>query len=113
MRKSDKKTEKALIGALKDACEIFLGEVAGFQWLTHFANYAHFPASLSIVCVFDSNDNLARMCQQDAGDAMTQLLQEKLKMIGIEVSDISAHVDFDTEEACHAEHNGKWNERFK
>lgn len=113
MRKSDKKIEKTLICALKEACEIALDEFDGFKWLTHFANYSYFPGSLSIVCVFDTNENLSKMYQKDKGDNLRALLKERLELAGIEIRDIRTHVNFDTEEKCKRENDGKWHERFR
>ena len=112
MRKSDKKTEKTLIAALKEACEQLLEEVEGFNWLTHFCDYSNFPASLSIVCVFDTNEHLTRMLQTDEGDGLRTVLKQRLELAGIAVRDIKAHTHFDTEEACQIEHNGQWKHRF-
>lgn len=55
MRKTDRKTENLIIRALTEACEIALERFDGFRWLTHFVDYQRFPASLTIVCVFDTN----------------------------------------------------------
>ena len=45
MRKTDKKLENTLIAALTEVCEAALEAFDGFQWLTHFVNYSHFPSS--------------------------------------------------------------------
>ena len=112
MRKSDKKTEKTLVDALREACEQLLEGVEGFIWLTHFCDHSDFPASLTIVCVFDSNENLTRMLQTDEGSGLIALLNQRLGLAGIEIHDIKAHIQFDTEQACQEEHNGKWKLRF-
>ena len=113
MRKTDKKLENTLIAALKEVCEAALEEFDGFQWLTHFANYSCFPGSLTIVCMFDTNENLAKMYQKDSGDTFRDMIKSKLKSVDIEVKCISPHVNFDTEEECKKENDGKWHERFK
>lgn len=81
----------------------------GFVWLTHFANYQNFPYSLSIVCVFDTNEKLSNA--NDEG--LRKIIKDKLSSIGIDIKDVRQHVSFDTEEACEKENNGKWQERFK
>ena len=58
MKKTDKKTEKALIAALHKVCNDALDKVEGFEWLTHLGSFSDFPNSLRIVCVFKSNDSL-------------------------------------------------------
>ena len=108
MRKTDKKTENSLRQALTEACEIALEKYEGFQWLTHFANYSDFPASLSIVCVYDTNAHLAKTDEE----GMRALIKEKLASIDIKMNDSRQQVRFDTEENCDNDNDGKWNKRF-
>ena len=81
----------------------------GFMWLTHLVNYKNFPDSLSIVCVFDTNEQLAKANDE----ALRTIIQQKLASIDISLKDIRQHVSFDTEENCERENNGKWHERLK
>ena len=108
MRKTDKKIENALRGALTDACDIALEKHEGFMWLTHFANYQNFSDSLSIVCIFDTNEKLSKA--NDEG--LRVIIKDKLASIDINIKDIRKNVSFDTEENCEKENNGKWHERF-
>ena len=109
MRKTDKKTENSLRQALTEACEAALEKYEGFQWLTHFVNYSDFSASLSIVCVYDTNAHLAKTDKE----GMRVLIKEKLASIGIMMKDCRQQVRFDTEESCDNDNDGKWNERFR
>ena len=108
MRKTDKKIENALREALTEACDMALEKHEGFMWLTHFANYQNFPDSLSIVCVFDTNEQLSKA--NDEG--LRVIIKDKLASIDINIKDIRQNVSFDTEENCKKENNGKWHERF-
>lgn len=81
----------------------------GFMWLTHFAKYQNFPGSLSIVCVFETNEQLLKA----DNDGLRKIIKDKLALIGIDIKDVHQHVSFDTEENCEKENNGKWQERFK
>ena len=108
MRKTDKKRENALRQALTEACETALEKYEGFQWLTHFVNYSDFPASLSIVCVYDTNAHLAKTDKE----GMRALIKEKLASIDIKMNDSHQQVRFDTEENCNNDNDGKWNKRF-
>lgn len=108
MRKTDKKIDNAIRRVLTEACDIALEQFAGFQWLTHFVNYNQFPESLSIVCIFDTNANLAKANK----DALCELIKQKLLSMDINLKTIYQHVRFDTEENCLNEHDGKWKERF-
>lgn len=113
MKKSDKKIENSVRGALTEVCEAALDEVAGFKWITHLVNYSSFPGSLSIVCVFDTNNDLSSALAAHRDDYLRSLIKEKLGAADIPIKDISQHVNFDTEEACKNENGGKWHERLR
>jgi hypothetical protein len=112
MKKSDKKIDNSLRLALTEVCETAIDEVTGFKWLTHFANFRDFPGSLSVVCVFDTNDNLSSARQNHKADFLFSLIKEKLSAVNIQIKDMRPHVGFDTEEACDKENGGRWNDRF-
>lgn len=109
MRKSDKKIDNAIRVVLTDVCDIALEKYDGFVWLTHFVNYNHFPDSLSVVCVYETNEQLANTNK----DELRFIIKDKLASIDIKLKDIRQHVSFDTEENCDKENNGSWNERFR
>jgi hypothetical protein len=109
MRKTDKKIENALRVVLTEVCDAAQRQYEGFEWLTHFVNYDDFPGSLSVICVYDTNENLS---ESDL-TGVRSLIFEKLIAIDIKLKDVRRQVRFDTEENCKSEHNGKWHERFK
>lgn len=113
MKKSDKKTENLLIKALKNSCETALDTIDGFQWLTHFVSFSNFPKSLTIVCIFDTNENRSKMTASNKHLYLHSLIDENLNAVGIHVKDIQSQLRLDTEEDCSIQNNGKWNERFK
>jgi len=43
---------------------------------------------------------------------MVNFIKSELEQININLNEIRRHISFDTEEACEAEHNGKWQKRF-
>lgn len=108
MRKTDKKTENAIRVVLTEACEIARVHHPGFEWLTHFADYDNFPDSLSVVCIYDTNANLANTDR----DGVRTLIQEKLSSIDIRLRHAQRQVSFDTEENCQIHNGGRWKERF-
>jgi hypothetical protein len=112
MRKTDKKIDNQLRLALTDVCETALKEIDGFQWLTHLVNYSHFPKSLKVVCIFDSNDNLSYFMSKGNSKDLELLIQLKLAEIGINVKNVSDQILYDTEQNCEQEHNGNWAERL-
>lgn len=109
MRKTDKKKDKILREALTEVCDIAQARFDGFKWLTHVANYNCFPDSLAVVCVFDTNAQLAET--DKAG--VCSLVKEKLKSIDMDIKDIHRHIVFDSEENCTNENDGKWQERLR
>ena len=112
MRKTDRKTDNQLRLVLTDVCEITLNEVNGFQWLTHLVSYSNFPKSLKVVCVFDTNENLASFMSKDSKKDLTSLIQVKLDEVDVIVKNMTDHILYDTEENCKKEHNGKWADRL-
>jgi hypothetical protein len=112
MKKTDKKIDNSVRDALTEVCKIALQDVAGFQWLTHFVNYSHFPESLLVVCIFDTNNELSNLLDTHKNDYLEKLIKEKLETVGIHIKNISQQVSFDTEENCNSDNRGKWQERF-
>ncbi|MDH3978061.1 MAG: Fis family transcriptional regulator [Gammaproteobacteria bacterium] len=112
MKKSDKKIENSVRKALTKVCEAALDEVAGFKWITHLVNYNNFPESLSVICVFETNNDLSSALGANKDEYLRNLIKEYLGAANIPIKNIAQHVNFDTEEACRNEHRGKWHERF-
>jgi hypothetical protein len=108
MRKTDKKTDNALRDVLTEVCDIAQENYDGFKWITHFANYNNFPGSLSIVCIYGTNEQL----EKADVNGLRDLIQQKLLSIGINNKELRRPVSFDTEENCNTENNGKWDERW-
>jgi len=98
MKKTDKIIDKALRGALTEVCEIALDEVNGFKWLTHVANYSHFPDSLSVVCVFATKDDLSNAMASRKDDYLCVLIKDKLAVADIHIKNMREHVRFEIEE---------------
>ncbi len=74
-----------------------LDEVAGFKWITHRVNYKDFPASLSVVCVFETSHCLATALSTHKDDFLRSLIREKLSAVNIPIKDIKRQVVFCTE----------------
>ena len=109
MRKTDKKTDRAITEVLTEVCDLAQENYDGFEWITHFVNYSDFPDSLNVVCIYDTNEQL----EKTDTHGLRLLINEKLLSIGIAIKDIGRYIDFDTQERCNSENNGKWNERFR
>ena len=113
MKKSDKKIDNTVRKALTEVCEAALTEVAGFKWLTHFVNHNDFPDSLSVVCVFNTNLELANALAEHKDDVLCRLIKQALAGSNIHIADMQQRVSFDTEENCQIENAGKWQLRFR
>jgi hypothetical protein len=100
MRKTDKKRDNQLRLALTAVCEAALKEIDGFQWLTHRVNYANFPSSLKVICVFDTSEKLAIFMATNGSHLLAALMQVKLAEVGVNIKDMSAQIAYDTEEDC-------------
>jgi len=112
MRKTDKKLEKQLREQLTYVCEHALKQVVGFQWLTHKVNYADFPKSLQVVCVFDSNENLMRYTASES-QLLNHEIAAVLRALNVNVKAVKDLIAFDTEERCNYEHEGNWAKRLQ
>lgn len=104
--------ERQLVASLTRACETAKSEITGFQWLTHEAEHHAFPASLQIIWVFDTRENLTRALETGLGKRMYQLSAEALKEAEVALDTVEAHVRFDTEEECARVHGGDWQSRL-
>lgn len=112
MKKSDKKIENTLRETLTQVCDMTLGELEGFSWLTHRVNYSHFPKSLRVTCVFDTSLELENAIAKGQDTSLSELIRSKLESAGIVLKNINTHVFFDSQQACNEEHAGKWDERL-
>lgn len=110
MRKTDKKLDKQIISVLTEACETALHQFTGFQWLTHCVDYANFPSSLQVVCVFDTNLNLEQLLATDSRDQFNSLISRHL--LGADIKIKPKQISYDSEEACEHLHNGNWSDRL-
>lgn len=110
--KTQKKIDNQLRTALAAVCEQALKDVAGFRWLTHQADYANFPASLLITCVFETEVELVQAKQQNLTVSMQKRIQASLLKIGIRFKNLDRQVVFDTEEICKSEDNHNWQQRL-
>ncbi len=112
MRKTDKKLDNHLRLALTDVCEQVLEDIPGFTWLTHKINFANFPQSLQVYCIFTTDQALQDFQKSEQSDHINKLIQSSLQGIGIRLSKINSHIYYDTEEKCDLEHGGNWAKRL-
>ncbi|ADZ92645.1 Fis family transcriptional regulator [Marinomonas mediterranea] len=112
MRKSDKKMDNQIRLVLTDVCETALKDIQGFEWLTHTVDYARFPQTLKVTCVFDTNENLEAYLHSTLNHSLALRIHTELKSLDIKIKNIQNHISYDTEEHCHHSHEGNWAERL-
>lgn len=112
MRKTHKKIDNQIRIALTDVCTAALQHYDGFCWLTHTVDFGQFPKSLKIVCIFDTDDNLANFVALKNSLQLNAMIVAKLSGIGIQLQRLSSHIYYDTEQACKIQNNGNWAKRL-
>ncbi|MFT6776117.1 MAG: hypothetical protein ACJAV1_000026 [Paraglaciecola sp.] len=112
MNKTVKKLDNNVVKALTIACEVAKQDIVGFEWLTHSANYSHFPESLVITCVLDKSRSIDVMLVNEQDVELRKQIQKQLLKAGVLLKNVRRHVFFDSEQACSLEHNGDWKRRL-
>ena len=112
MKRLDKKTDNTIVKVLNEVCESLKNESIGFSWLTHFADYTHFPQSLRIVFVFETNQHLDNAKSTARLSTITQNTESLLKQDGIVVIHADKTIAFDTEENGANIDSPKWCRQF-
>ncbi len=111
--KTEKKIDNNVRIALTAVCDEALQKVAGFEWLTHQANYTNFPASLLITCVFQSDADLSAALESGDSAWLQKQIQSKLLKVGVKFKALNKQVIFDTEEQCRDNNGGDWSARLQ
>lgn len=112
MTKTEKKIDNNLCKVLTNVCEDVKDDLQGFQWLTHTVNYANFPASLKIICVFSTNADIAQLTTSKQDLRLQGLLSQALNAVDVKLKNISKQVKFDSEENCTRDNAGNWTKRL-
>lgn len=113
LSKTQKKIDNNVRSVLNSVCESVLKDVAGFQWVTHQADYANFPASLMIVCVFDSEKNITDVLESGVLTSMKKHIHMQLLKVGVVLKHTERQIVADSIERCEREHDGDWALRLK
>ena len=97
---------------LNYVCEISLKDIDGFAWLTHTVNYAQFPQSLKVICVFDTLEELTTFLQSEQHNLLNIRVHRELTTLDISLKPNVKMVVYDTEEMCERDHQGNWAKRW-
>jgi len=111
--KTQKKIDNNIRVVLTAVCEETLGNLQGFEWLTHQANYTNFPASLLITCVFGTDQHLEDAIQGGDTQLLQRRIQAQLLKAGVRFKSLGKQVIFDTEERCREEDEADWSRRLE
>lgn len=98
MNKTLKKREANMVKALTIVCEDAKLSIKGFQWLTHTCDYANFPASLVVTCVFDTKASLKQAKLNNNDTLLIKSIHTQMLKIGVLLKQATQNVRFDTEE---------------
>lgn len=113
LSKTNKKIDNNVCRALTEVCEQSKIDIAGFQWLSHTANYTQFPGSLMVTCVFDCQQSLDRARAEKSEVELQKRVQKQLFKVGIVLKDPRQNLRLDSEEACDLENSGDWATRLQ
>ena len=112
MKKTDKKMDNYIRRVLNYVCEISLKDIDGFLWLTHTVNYAQFPQSLKVICVFETLEQLTTFIQSEQHNLLNIRVHRELTTLHVSLKPNAKMVVYDTEEMCEREHQGNWAKRL-
>lgn len=113
MRKTDKTLENTIVKVLTQVCEESLKTIDGFQWLTHVVNYKNFPQSLTVICIFQSQQQMTTLLNSPQYEDLINNIIRQLSAAGIQLPKKQKHIKFDSEEACNLHHGGNWANRLQ
>lgn len=112
MTKTEKKIDNAIRGSLTLACNDILGQVAGFEWLTHQVDFKNVEKTLRITCIFETQSTQSNALFEQQDKKITQIIISQLAHIGLCLSTGVKQIRFDNEERCLSEHDGNWARRL-
>ena len=112
MKKTDKKMDNHIRRVLTDVCETSLKDINGFAWLTHTVNYAQFPQSLKVICVFDTLEELTTFLESEQYNLLNIRVRRELTTLDVSLKPNVKIVVYDTEEMCEQEHQNNWAKRL-
>lgn len=112
LSKTQKRTDNNIRKALTHVCEQSLENIAGFEWLTHQADYTHFPGSLFITCVFTTEQAQTQAAANGDVQHLHSMIIRQLLTIGVKLPNAHQQIILDNEEACAQAHNGNWKLRL-
>ena len=103
--------ERRLITTLTDACETAKGEIKGFTWLTHTADFNALPETSKVTWVFETLAE-KKLAQANAKARIFELTAIALNEANIALRPSDQTVRFDSEEECQRIHGGDWQKRL-
>ncbi|MCU4677056.1 Fis family transcriptional regulator [Catenovulum sp. 2E275] len=108
----NKKLDKKIIKQLTKVCHTAQIEIHGFEWLTHLVDLQNPDKSLTVICVFNTDESLLSAKNKGLLEQLNQWIMKELGDIGIKLHKPKLQIEFDTEQACEAQHQGNWEKRL-
>ena len=110
-QKQIKQLDKQIVKQLTQVCHLAQNEIDGFVWLTHTVDYANLDKSLNVIFVFETSEQ-QKSAEHENANKMKAWVVEHLQPLNIKLSNIDKQIQFDSEQACDAQHNGNWQHRL-
>ncbi|WP_440903192.1 Fis family transcriptional regulator [Catenovulum sp. SX2] len=110
-QKQIKQLDKQIVKQLTQVCHIAQNEIDGFVWLTHTVDYANLDKSLKVIFVFATTEQQAS-AEGEYANKMKAWVVEYLQPLEIKLYNADKQIQFDSEQACDAQHNGNWQHRL-
>ncbi|WP_016956977.1 hypothetical protein [Catenovulum agarivorans] len=110
-QKQIKQLDKQIVRQLTQLCHLAQNEIDGFVWLTHVVDYTNLDKSLKVIFVFATTEQQVRAEAENANTMKTWVV-EYLQALEIKLNNVDKQIQFDSEQACDAQHNGNWQHRL-
>lgn len=111
-KREQSRIERRLIASLTEACETAKAQIPGFAWLTHDIDYQYFPKNLHVIWIFATQAEQDRAIAEGQERLMLELTAIALRVAGIQLDPLAAHVHVDNEQACQRKDAGNWQQRL-
>lgn len=110
-QKQIKQLDKQIVRQLTQVCHLAQNEIDGFVWLTHTVDYTNLDKSLKVIFVFTTSE-LQTCAEAESANKMKAWVVEYLQALEIKLNNADKQIQFDSEQACDAQHNGNWQHRL-
>ena len=79
---------------------------------SYTVNYAQFPQSLKVICVFETLEELTTFLESEQYNLLNIRVRRELTTLDVSLKPNVKIVVYDTEEMCEQEHQNNWAKRL-